>query len=379
MLINGCDSTDDEDVVSSRAYKGHENDMDVNNFVRVYPHTVGTRLDDCQTCHTGGTVVQYGDKIRDKNPCDFCHYIPFPDNDVEGAPASYWETLNEYGKAYDNAGSSEQALREIEDQDSDGDGYSNKDEIGELKYPGNETSMPGQPWAPIETFTINDLKSMTAHEEFLLVNSHKQEFDFYATYKGIKVKDLMTHLGVNLEEITGITVIAPDGYMKDFSTDAIQNQYPDGLYYSGLDTETLGPDCGFVLYPEELPEGLSDGEAIPCDQYLLLAYERDGGDMEKSYLDPTSGSIEGEGPFRIIVPQSEAGSPDRGSSYSPTNCNDGYDYDDTKDHNAGSMVRGVIAIRINPMPGGYEEFDTYNGGWAYVDDSEVIIYGHGIN
>ena len=42
------------------------------------------------------------------------------------------------------------------------------------------------------------------------------------------------------------------------------------------------------------------------------------------------------------------------------------------------MVRGVVAIRVNPMPEGYEEFDHMNGGWAYVDAKELIVYGKGI-
>jgi hypothetical protein len=42
------------------------------------------------------------------------------------------------------------------------------------------------------------------------------------------------------------------------------------------------------------------------------------------------------------------------------------------------MVRGVVAIRIDPMPAGVEEFDYMNGGWAYVDAGRLIIYGHGV-
>jgi hypothetical protein len=101
--------------------------------------------------------------------------------------------------------------------------------------------------------------------------------------------------------------------------------------------------------------------------------------MDPCNLDITSGRINGEGPFRIIVPQSTAGSPDRGSNYSPTECNDGWDYDDSKDHNAGAMVRGVTGIRINPLPAGTEDFDHQNGGWAFIDSESVIVYGHGIN
>lgn len=95
--------------------------------------------------------------------------------------------------------------------------------------------------------------------------------------------------------------------------------------------------------------------------------------MVSSYLDPVSGRIEGEGPLRIVVPQVTPGAPDRGSSYSPSNCGDGFDYDQTKDHNAGSMVRAVVALRINPMPARVEEFDHMNGGWAYVDAGQLVV------
>jgi len=43
-------------------------------------------------------------------------------------------------------------------------------------------------------------------------------------------------------------------------------------------------------------------------------------------------------------------------------------FDEAADHNAGSMVRGVVAIRIDYM----------NGGWAYIDAGQLIIYGHGV-
>jgi hypothetical protein len=79
-----------------------------------------------------------------------------------------------------------------------------------------------------------------------------------------------------------------------------------------------------------------------------------------------------------VVPQTDPGKPDRGSKYSPSECGDGLDFDEAADHNAGAMVRSVIAIRIDPMPAGVEEFDYMNGGWAYVEAGQMIIYGHGI-
>jgi hypothetical protein len=57
---------------------------------------------------------------------------------------------------------------------------------------------------------------------------------------------------------------------------------------------------------------------------------------------------------------------------------DGFDFREDADHNAGSMVRGVVALRIDPMPPGIEEFDYRNGGWAFIDAGQVIIYGHGV-
>ncbi|MBW1810216.1 MAG: hypothetical protein JRJ87_18610, partial [Deltaproteobacteria bacterium] len=373
------------DQVSSRAYKGHESDLDANNFVSVYPDSLGTRLDDCQTCHKGDTFTYPRDEdIRSvyKNSCDYCHLIEHPaDNFIEPQPKNYTDTLNPYGAAYLAAGRTKQALKDIAEDDSDSDEYGNQVEITDLKYPGDPDSRPGQEVAPLINMTMADLKALGAHTQFLLANSHKQEYDNYSVYTGVKIKDLLAGAGVDSQDanIEGITIIAPDGYMKDFSMDDVNNAFAKSLYYANLDNAGLGTECGFVTYPDNLPGGLSDGGEIPDEQWLQLAYQRDELPMQPCSLDITSGKIEGEGPFRIIVPQSIPGSPDRGSTYSPTECNDGWDYDDSKDHNAGAMVRGVTAIRINPLPAGYEDFDHKNGGWAFIDDKSIIIYGYGIS
>ncbi len=58
MFLFGCSDdgvVDSTEVVSSRAYQGHASDVDINNFVKTHPSAVGTRLDDCQTCHKGGS------------------------------------------------------------------------------------------------------------------------------------------------------------------------------------------------------------------------------------------------------------------------------------------------------------------------------------
>lgn len=379
-----CSGNSTEDNVSTRSYKGHEVDVDSNNFVSVYPNTLGTRLDDCQTCHRGGTFsYDSGGEIRTvfKNSCDYCHLVLWPDETfIEDQPTTYRETLNPYGIDYMDAGRSRAALREIAGTDSDGDSYSNRDEIDDLKYPGDPDSMPGQDVAPLVTFTLEQIHALPQHSQFLLSNSHKQQYDNYAGYAGVKITDLLTAAGLDPadEGIEGITVIAPDGYMKDFTYEDINTQFPDAQYWAGLDPATMGEECGVCQYPDVLPDGLVDGGDIPDEQWLMLAWERDGMLMETSNLDITSGRINGEGPYRIIVPQATPGSPDRGSNYSPTECGDTWDFDDSKDHNAGAMVRGVVAIRVNPLPAGYEDFDHYNGGWAYIDNESVIVYGYGI-
>ncbi|MDD5224507.1 MAG: hypothetical protein PHE84_10985 [bacterium] len=370
---------DGNDVVSSRAYKGHATDQDILNFVKQYPDTAGTRLDDCQTCHTSGTLTT-ATKSTFKNACDYCHLIEYPDSDTTatGAPADFADTLNDYGTAYLNAGRTQKAVKDIGTLDSDGDGATNDVEIAALRYPGDSASNPSQLVAAIKIVSMDELKAMPPHTEFLLANASKQATDEYASYTGVKIQDLLISLGVDITQVTGVTVIAPDGFTKDFDLKYITAAYPQGLYYAGLDIATLGSTCGFVDYPPTIPAGVT-GTVIPDEQWLMLAYEREGAPMEASYLDPAAGKINGEGPLRIIVPQATPGSPDRGSNFSQPSCNDSYDYSKNKDHNAGSMVRGVMAIRINPMPAGYEDFDYTNGGWAYIDAEQLVVYGFGIN
>jgi hypothetical protein len=43
------------------------------------------------------------------------------------------------------------------------------------------------------------------------------------------------------------------------------------------------------------------------------------------------------------------------------------------------MVKGVVIIRINPMPEGCQEFDIINGGYALIDEEAILIYGHNVD
>lgn len=373
------------EIVSSRSYQGHATDADINNFVREYPHTVGTRLDDCQTCHKGGTVTSDRGEVT-ANPCDYCHYIIHPPDGWSGLPASFSETLNPYGAAYDAAGRDASAIGDIAGEDSDGDSFLNGEEIGALRYPGDAGSYPGLEICPSIKVTMDDLAGMPSHTQFGLANTTKQQFDFYATYTGVRIKDILDAVGVDLAGATSVDVMAPDGFARTFTVEQITEQYPDHRFYPGFGVDDLGPDCAFVEYPPEtwgLGYGDWIGTELGHEQWHIIAYRRDGQLLEPSYPDPVSGRIEGEGPFRnIIPPGSEVDSlntPDRGKNQDVAGCTmPRWDFNGDKDHNAGAMVKGSVIIRINPMPAGCEEFDIINGGWALIDEAAILIYGHNV-
>jgi hypothetical protein len=373
------------EIRSSRSYQGHASDTDINNFVKAYPHTVGTRLDDCQTCHKGGMVMSDRGDVH-ANPCDYCHYVIHPPQGWTGLPASFSETLNAYGSAYDGAGREGAALDDIDGIDSDGDGFINSDEIDALRYPGDGDSYPGLELCAMVKVTMDDLLQMPSHTQFGLANTTKQQFDFYATYTGVKIKDLLEAAGVDLTGATSIDILSPDGYARSFTVEQITGQYPDHRFWDGFDVDALGADCAFVDYPPEtynLGSGDWIGTSTGHEQWHILAWQRDGIPLEKSYLDPITGRIIGEGPLRNIVPPGSAdddlNTPDRGKNQDNTGCTlREWDFNGDKDHNAGSMIKGAVIIRINPMPSGCEEFDIINGGWSLIDEEAILIYGHGV-
>ena len=170
-----------QEKVKSRAYVGHENDRDVQNLVRQYPKAVGTRLDDCQTCHRSG--VTGTDTEREYSPCGYCHLLQYPNAKYKtGVPNDFADTLNSYGLAYKREGRTIKALAAIGVADSDGDGFANAKEIAELRYPGDAGSRPGQPIAPIETLNWGDISKLPRHSQFMLMNTTSEPFDDYTSY-----------------------------------------------------------------------------------------------------------------------------------------------------------------------------------------------------
>jgi hypothetical protein len=369
-----------QDKAKSRAYVGHENDQDIQNFIGRYPKAAGTRLDDCQTCHRSG--VAGTDTERVYSPCGYCHLLQYPSARFKtGVPQNREETLNAYGLAYKKAGRSSAAVAGIAGSDSDGDGSPNEKEISELRYPGDIASRPGQPLAPVVTLNWNDIRKLPKQTQFMLMNTSSEPFDDYATYAGVRIKDLLEKAHVSLDGAAGITVFAPDGYSIDYTMEDITKPFPNPYFYAApgniKDKEKV-----LVKYPASIPSGVVDGKEIPMTPWLLLAFERDGKPLESAQYEKGTGRMAGEGPYRLVIPQrnvagdvSKPGRPDR--SVKSKVFGDEWDYSKNLDHNAGSCVRGATVIRINPMPAGYEEYDWKNG-WPLVDGKQIVIFGKGV-
>jgi len=369
-----------QDPVSSRAYVGHESDVDMAGFIRQYSGAAGTRLDDCQTCHRGG--VEGTDTEREYSPCSYCHLIDFPNARYKtGVPKDYEATLNGYGLDYKKAGRAFEAFAAIAGLDSDADGHRNGAEIADLRNPGDPASRPGLPLAPTMSFGWDEIRKLPVHSQFMLMNKTTQRLDEYVTYKGVRIIDLLAAAKVHLTGVTGITVFAPDGYSTDCSLEDINTPFPQGYYYDGP-LAFDDPDRTLLERPAAVPPGVRNGRRIPGTPWLLLAYEREGALLDPSSYEQSTGRLVGEGPYRLVKPQRELngdpampGRPDR--SVNAKKFGDGWDFSSRVDHNAGAGARGACVVRINPMPEGYEEYDWKNG-WPLIGEKKVVIYGYGI-
>jgi hypothetical protein len=366
--------------VASRSYVGHKRGADSQAIVLRYPQAAGTRLDDCQICHRGGSSGT--DAEREYSPCSYCHLLVYPNARYKtGVPNNYEDTLNPFGMAYKKAGRGVAALAAIESLDSDGDGTNNGAEIAALRNPGDPASRPGQYAAPTVRFAWDDLHKLPVRKQFMLMNTTKEPTDDYVTFTGVTLLDVLQAAGVNLQDATGVTVFAPDGYSVDVAISDILLPFPQGYYYAGP-RSLAGTERAFMKYPEKLPAGLGDGQKIPEAPWLLLAFEREGKPLDPSSYEKGTGRLTGEGPYRLIKPQrdlmgdpAKPGRPDRSMKAKATG--DGWDFSPAIDHNAGACVRGACVLRVNPMPAGVEEYDWKNG-WPLIADRTLVIYGRGV-
>lgn len=355
-------------------------DRDAKYFRDIYPGKVGTKLDNCTLCHSGG-VDRSGKKPVAMGSCQWCHFTYGYDQSGDIAA-----TLNAYGRHYLRAGRSAAALKAIEQVDSDGDGFSNLAEINASRYPGDKTDDPTKVVAPYRIFTKAQLKAMPQHSQFMLMNTTKSG-DYYAEYSGVPLQDLLKKAGV-AAHAAKITVYAPDGFAIDHPIeDGVSNvgssyapfvngTYPSAAYCYHTEADKAVTSYGWCDYTSPGNAGRSHGDPIAVTNglRLLLALQADGKDLEPGVLDATNKLKKGtEGPFRVVAPQKIVGPPDQAST--ATNQAVQWPYDAHADHNAGFSSKSATIIKAEPLPAGTTDIDVLEAGWGYIDEGKIVVYG----
>ena len=406
-------------LVCYAAYN-HGGDTDSNLFRTVYPNTVGTKLDSCNVCHSGGSYTPPGGKLTTLGSCQWCHYITKYGD--ESTPENLLMTLNSYGLDYKNNGRNAGALLTINGLDSDGDFFANQVEIVALTYPGDINDDPIKVPAPSRVISLKELEDMPLHTQFLLMNASKSD-DTYTNYSGVALENLIK--AIMLDSAMDITVYSPDGFATyhPFSPSTNPNSYhlfgiyPQGTFYYNEradiaihppDPDPVDPSknyvtggwCDYSSPSAEVCDSAGPGRhhkgrplyyglaghrhdhcacrenesAIfnPEGLKMLLAFKRDGEYLTPGVLNPEN-KLDGEGPFRVVPPQKKPGWPDQRS----TSANQAvvWPYDKTADHNAGFSSRTVTMIKVMPLPPGTTDINTMEAGWPYVDEEKIVIYG----
>lgn len=370
-------------VIAFAAYH-HEGERDAEKFLTAYPDAAGTKLDHCALCHSGGQYENKKGEMVALGSCLWCH-----DTYGYDGAGEIEDTINVYGTDYKAAGRNATAVTSINTLDSDGDGYTNGEEIAAGTFPGNPDDYPGLTPAPSKVYTKSQLQAMPQHTQFMLMNASRSD-DKYTEYTGVTIKDLLDDAGI-LPSATGITVYAPDGWATyhplnyeegDEKYHVYGNmpnesyQYPPATYYYDEQADLeKNPDDGWCEYDAPGCTGRSHGNNIIVDGGLkaLLAISRDGGTpLEPGVLNDEN-KLDGEGPFRLVVPQKSVNPPDQSSR--ADNQNVVWPYTENWDHNAGACTRSATIIRVEPLPEGTTDADILEAGWAYVDEGKILIYG----
>ncbi|MGD9369249.1 MAG: hypothetical protein PVH87_26310 [Desulfobacteraceae bacterium] len=359
------------------AYDHGGADTDSAEFITVYADKAGTKLDSCALCHASGQYEKKPGKWVTLGSCQWCHYAYGYDSsgDIE-------ETLNAYGKDYRDSGRSTAAIEAIDTLDSDGDGFTNSEEIAALRFPGNAEDDPTKVTAPYRVYTLDELESLPRHTQLMLMNTHKSG-DFYTQYSGVTVADLLVHAGM-LPTASAINVYAPDGWSQYHPLEEepaplfyhVFGIYPQARFYYDEDADVaLNPSYGWCDYSSPACTGLPNGDPIQTENGLqmLLAFLRDNQYLIPGVLNEEN-KLDGEGPFRVVPPQKVPGPPDQSSTYEG-NDNIIWPFDASADHNAGYATRSATMIRVDPLPDGTTDIDTLEAGWNYVDEGKIVVYG----
>jgi hypothetical protein len=367
--------------VASAAYQhAGDADKDAKYFRDIYPGMVGTKLDNCTLCHSGG-VNTSGSKPVTMGSCQWCHF-KFGYNKSGDIAA----TLNSYGKDYLAKGRNTTALKAIEQMDSDKDGFSNITEIQAIRYPGDQTDDPTKVIAPYRIFSKAQLQAMPQHPQFMLMNTTKSG-DYYAEYSGVVMQDLLKSAGITANA-TKITVYAPDGFaqghpIEDTVSNAgssyapfVNGMYPSATYYYDAEANAAITSYGWCDYTSPGIAGRKHGDPITVKDglRLILALQADGKDLVPGVLDSTNKLKSGtEGPFRTITPQKIVGPPDQASTATKQDVK--WPYDANADHNAGFSSKSATIIKVEPLPAGTTDIDVLEAGWSYIDQGKITIYG----
>ncbi|MBU0993546.1 MAG: hypothetical protein KJ737_13705 [Proteobacteria bacterium] len=353
----------------------HEGEQDADKFLEIYPNKKNSKLDHCALCHAGGSYEKSSGTVT-LGSCQWCHYSYGYDGS-----GNIVDTLNAFGKDYFINGRDVEAITAINSEDSDKDGYTNAQEIEAERFPGDAGDDPSKTDPPYRIYTREQIEAMDQHTQFMLMNTARSG-DFYAQYEGVPLKDLLDSSGI-LSSATGITVFAPDGWSQyhplNYDADAElyhvygdypgqTYQYPPSSYYYVEEAES------WCDYSSAYCAGRNHNDPIPVEEGLkaILAVKVDGVCLETGALTDEN-KLDGDGPFRIVVPQKNPNAPDQSSKSSDQDVT--WPYNSDWDHNAGACTRSVTIIRVEPLPEGTTDLDVYEDGWNYVDQGKIIIYG----
>jgi hypothetical protein len=346
----------------------HLGERDSANFLKVHPGKAGGKLDQCALCHGGGHFEKNGARIV-LGSCQWCHFKY--GYDKKGSLA---ETLNAFGRDYLEHGRDAAAVAAIAALDSDGDGFSNIQEIVADRFPGNAGDDPRKTPAPMRIYSRSQLEALPQHRQFLLQNASKGG-DEYAEFSGVAMETLLRDAGI-LGSATGITVFAPDGWsqyhplrpLADPALYPVSGTYPPARYHFSPQASSWcdysAPSC----------IGRKPGETIgvPGGLRMLLALKREGVALLPAVLSKEN-RLDGEGPYRVIVPQKVPSPPDQSSKAEKKDVL--WPYRADWDHNAGSSTRSVTMIRVEPLPPGTTDIDCAEAGWKYIAEEKIVIYG----
>jgi hypothetical protein len=351
------------------AYTGHGADQDIKAVLAAYPDAKGTPTDSCAICHRSGEVKDAlgAGASRHENHCDYCHAV------FVRAKRDVRETLNAYGAAYLGAGRSEGAVRGLATKDSDGDGFSNDEELRKGTNPGEASSNPSLPMAPSRRYTATALRGLSpVIEQTVFVNSTKSRSgDSYGDYRGNAAWAILEAIGL-AGTATSVDFLSADGYERTFTVAELKRRWSQAPPVMGLGTTELGP-CGWVSYRAR---SLDPSTALP-PAVILLAFEQDGQPLRKASID-ASGRLNGQGPIRVIVPQFEVSPPDLPQT-ADTSCAAkvaaAHRFHEDYDHNAGKSSSAVVAVRINPLPKGTRDLDWQTMAPRDLANEEIVFFG----